>query len=122
MQNLQNSNYFSQVDLVDSRQMYYSKRTGMVKALADITDLQNSDFQTDKRPTKQSGLANSSNSPGGAWNIRRDADPNNPNRKSAIEEANIKIKEFVLSTKVHYEGKLGEKIVENTTEAKKVLK
>jgi type IV pilus assembly protein PilN len=122
MQNLQNSHYFSQVDLVDSRQMYYSKRTGMVKALADITDLQNSDFQADKRPTKQSGLANSSNSNTGTWSIRRDVDPNKINRKLAIEEANIKIKEFVLSTKVHYEGKLGNQVVENTVDQQKVLK
>jgi type IV pilus assembly protein PilN len=104
MQNLEKSDYFSSVELKESRQMYYSKRTGVVTPTADISQFRTADFGKDRRATKESPGKPGASS-GKKWNIKRIGE-GSANRKGAIEENNIKIKEFVIEAKVHYEGKL----------------
>jgi hypothetical protein len=104
MQALERSEYFSNVELKESRQMYYSKRTGMVSPTADISAIRTTDFSRDSRASKEEASKDGANT-GKKWSIRRDVDPDET-RKGKIDESNVKIKEFVVTATVHYEGSL----------------
>ena len=108
MQNMEKSDYFSSVELKESRQMYYSKRTGVVTPTADVGNLRTGDFQSDSRATKEMASKEGIKS-GKKWNIKRTGKAGGQNRQGAIAENNVKIKEFVITANVHYEGKLRSK-------------
>ena len=144
MKNLSTSDYFENVDLVESRQMYYSKRTGKVSPTPDVESLRTEAFGTDSRATKQSPRGGGATDDRG--NMRRNILKRDMNvrarerqgsgaaggdgsiwgrrsqfglrgtvetgvggsaRTQAIEERNVKIKEFIVSAKVRYAGKFG---------------
>lgn len=105
MQKLESSDYFADVDLEESRQMYYSKRTGMVRPTADVSSFRKSDFQADSRASKESSRK-AGTAEGRKWGIKRTPAPNGNTRKAQVDEANVKIKEFVLSATVKYAGNL----------------
>ena len=98
LRNLEGSDYFSQVELVKSMQMYYSKRTGKVSPTPDLQKLRSSGRAT-KEVTRKEGAA------GQHWAVRQEAKQGSTVR-AAVEEANVKIKEFVVTAKVNYAGKI----------------
>ena len=109
MRNLDNSDYFDSVDLVESQQMYYSKRTGKVTPQPDIDNIRHSspDFGRESRATKDTAVLRD-----GVYQSGAPAAPKNApgtslkDRSKLIEDHLVKIKEFVLSAKVNYAGRL----------------
>ncbi|MGI6524524.1 MAG: PilN domain-containing protein [Bdellovibrionota bacterium] len=106
MKNLDNSDYFSSVELITSDQMYYAKRTGQVQATPDLQAL-----RSDKRATKAGG-GKKGTTPAKRWSVREKSRNDIENaRKAALDEFNIKIKEFTVTAKVNYAGKLNSVLV-----------
>jgi len=77
---LLDSDYFESVDLVESRQMYYSKANGQISGTPSV----------DSRGGNQSTVS-----------VRGQADRS---RAQSILENNIKLKEFSLRSKINYAG------------------
>lgn len=82
IQNLQASPYFDNIDLVESKQMYYSKITGNITSTPD----------TDGRAST------------GNVNRRQSAS----SRRGLISENNIRIKEFVIKASINYLGSVSD--------------
>ena len=93
--NLDKSDYFSGIELLSSIQMYYSKRTGQVQLNPDLQAL-----RSDKRATKEDTTATAKK-----WSVKNAKKKNAKGRNAIIDEFNIKINEFLITTKVHYAGK-----------------
>jgi type IV pilus assembly protein PilN len=119
LENLKKSNYFESVDLVESQQMFYSKRTGQVSPTPDIEKLRGGspDFRAESRVTKESRVkpsvarkgAGAAAGKGGSkkWSVR-DGSAGNAiaDRSKSIDDFNVKIKEFIISAQVNYAGKI----------------
>lgn len=101
IRNLDTSNYFSNVDLVESRQMYYSKATGKVSATPDLKRFKTGDFASDSRVTIRKG---GDDKPGKKWAAKSNT---GDGRKALVDDLNVKIKEFIISAKVDYAGQAG---------------
>lgn len=97
---LQESEYFETVDLVESRQMYYSKRTGQVSGTPDISS--RSGLGAEGRVTKTQ-----------KFSVRGE---DKQSRSRRILDNNVKIKEFIIRAKVNYGGRIGEKEVQSLKE------
>lgn len=107
MRNLESSEYFSRVDLVESRQMYYSKVSGKVAPTPDLKRLKRSTFGGESRVTiKKSGQTaidpNSRKKTSATSSSKNDKG----GRRAVVDELNIKIKEFIVSAAVNYAGEL----------------
>ncbi len=98
LRNLEASDYFSQVELVNSLQMYYSKRTGKVAQTPDLQVLRNTNRATKETAAKEGAK-------GQHWAVRQGSQDRNE-RRAAVDEFNIKIKEFAVTAIVNYAGKL----------------
>ena len=93
--NLDKSDYFSEVELKSSTQMYYSKRTGQVQLNPDLQAL-----RSDKRTTKEESTTTAKK-----WSVKNAKNKAAKGRNAIVDEFNIKINEFLIMTKVHYAGK-----------------
>jgi type IV pilus assembly protein PilN len=133
---LKRSSYFELVELKESQQVYYSKRTGQVSREPDITGLREgslTEVGRDVRVTKESGLKAGARGQAGADHTMRGARILSGGKSAAegvggrgqrwsvvggegagaaavrtknVDEFNIKIKEFIVDAKVNYAGKL----------------
>lgn len=99
MKNLEKSDFFSNVELQETRQMYYDKHTGDVKATKPVEQLKGVAFSTQKG--KKVVFGDEKQARGGkkgasarAETLRQRVDPSFP------------IKEFILQATVNYAGKL----------------
>lgn len=86
---LAKSNYFSSIDLVESRQMFYSKSTGKVSPMPQIDSLKSEAFQQEQRTTKEDS----------------DAKVKITSKNKELSEQNVKIKEFLMQASVSYAGR-----------------
>lgn len=82
------SDYFITVDLVESRQVYYSKKTGQVSSTPDVTS--RGQVGSEDRVTKNKSFSS----------VRQ----NSKVRKGQISENNIRIKEFSLKAEINFAG------------------
>lgn len=92
MKNLEGSEYFVGVELKESRQMYYSKKTGAVQAGLDISAFKQADFTNSSRILKDSKGQRKG--------------PRVREGQQDIQERYVEIHEFVLTTRVKYAGAL----------------
>ena len=99
MKTLEASDYFSDVNLVESQRMYYSKATGQVTQTTDLSSLRSgtSSVGSDGRVTKSNRKRDKSDSRG--WSVSDDK-----------TKGDIKIQEFILSVNVDYAGKVDKKL------------
>jgi len=109
LKSLDASDYFDQVELVHSVQMYYSKRTGKVSPTPDLQSLRGAspNFGAESRVTKESTMKAGGKEGGKAkkWSVKQSPVKGNE-RRSAVDEFNVKIKEFLVTARVNYAGKL----------------
>ena len=82
IQELQKSDYFLTVDLIESRQVYYSKKSGQVSTTPDFS-------------SRYKGGKNSSK-----YTVRNKSRA----RRGQISENNVRIKEFTLAAAINYAG------------------
>jgi type IV pilus assembly protein PilN len=130
-QNLTASEYFSEVNLQEVRQMLYSRRTGKVQAMADIKSLEGSgDFGGDSRVSKEDSVKREGirdgrrvtkddleKSGGRKWTVREiGGDGLEGDRNRFIDDNYIKIKEFKLTARVNYSGRLRKVVADAATE------
>ena len=108
-QNLAASEYFREVNLQEVRQMLYSRKTGKVTAMADVKS--NTEFGSDGRVAKETAIKRggrkSERGDGGGgrrWSVREGEAGSDRNR--FIDKNYIKIREFRLTAKVNYHGRL----------------
>ena len=102
LKNLEASDYFDHVELVQSVQMYYSKRTGSVQATPDLQSLRGSE----QRPTKAAPRdAASEKKPVRRWSVA-EGSKDDDGRRSVVDEGNVKIKDFLMTANVSYAGKV----------------
>jgi len=101
MRQLGESDYFDAIELLESKQMYYSRRTGKVTPLPSMQQLRTPAFMPESRVTKDKESK---------WSIRDVPGVSKKSKSKSSKEGDeqfVKIKEFVLSIKVSYAGLFG---------------
>lgn len=117
MRNLDASEYFSQIELVESRQMYYSKVTGKVAPTPELKRLKRTTFGTESRVTiRKSGQSGVDPNSRKKSEVTSDSQRDKSGRRAVVDELNIKIKEFIVSAAVNYAGELKYSSVDDARE------
>ena len=106
--------YFDDIEIVDTQQMFYSKRTGQVSPTPDLERLRSADFSAERRVTKESAVKpgvgkGSEGQKGGSkkWAVRDGSTGSAvADRNKSIDDFNVKITEFVVTARINYAGKL----------------
>ncbi len=103
MRELDASSFYDKIELGESRQMYYSKQSGMVTPTIDFSQVKSNSFQKDRRATKEASdkLAGDADS---KWTVRKSGDDDEKSKRKEIEQSFIKIQEFVINARVTYAG------------------
>lgn len=137
--NVEASDYFSNVTLQESRQMFYSKKTGKVIAQVNLSSLrsQSRDFSSESRRTKSStsrpGIKTDKRmNPTAGTNIiygdvsrsirKKGKTKTGYDHRKAVDENYVRIIEFRLSADIKYYGKLETHQAETDSEESKTKK
>jgi len=108
LENLKQSEYFESVDLRQSVQMYYLKRSGQVRAEPDLlrTGRGLQRVESSGRVTKAGGSPPAGGGSRPKWSVVGGGSAGGKVRDAGIDEYNIKIKEFVIEGRVNYAGRV----------------